>query len=651
MEVDQNIKILLVEDASVMRKMEIRILNQLNFKNIVEAENGCEAIEKLINDKEIQIIISDWAMPEMDGYEMLTKVRENPEYKDIPFIMATGQGDKASVIKALEAGANCLITKPFAPDELKLKIKEAFGYKTEPVQKKAIPSEISIDGKVKLKIAHIQITDHLPLGIMKHMLQTGMKTSRHFNLETICMPGWNPVQKSIEEKSVDAAFILAPLAMDLFNYDVPIKLVMFCHKNGSIFVRSKKEVYRKPYEMYFKHKTIFIPHKLSIHNMLAHMYLSRMGLKPGVAGKDAVNVLFDVVPPIEMPNFLKDNVDSRGFIVAEPIGSKAIAAGIAEKHILSSEIWNNHPCCVAVFRDEFIAKYPDAVQEFSGLLMDAGQFIAKEPEQSAEIGVEFLDPEKKIGLKKELLKTILTDPMGISTDNLFPDISQLEKMQLYMSTKMDIGTIVDINSFVDLRFAEQALREDPSRCINTDEVDEQRAIDKSSETDLVPMNKFDTSEEIVTREGKYLTFGLAEERYGINILDIREIIQMMHVRPLPKMPDFVKGVINLRKKIIPIIDMRQKFNMESVKYTDKTCIIIVEISALTGSALMGIIVDTVFDVAVVDDKEVQDAPEFEQLTNIDYIAGIAVKKDYIITLLDIDRVFNNQEKSAMAIAS
>ena len=81
--------------------------------------------------------------------------------------------------------------------------------------------------------------------------------------------------------------------------------------------------------------------------------------------------------------------------MAEPISSKAISAGIAEKHILASEIWNNHPCCVAVFRDEFIAKYPDAVQEFSGLLMDAVQFIAKEPEQSAEIGAGFLDPEKK----------------------------------------------------------------------------------------------------------------------------------------------------------------------------------------------------------------------------------------------------------------
>ena len=93
---------------------------------------------------------------------------------------------------------------------------------------------------------------------------------------------------------------------------------------------------------------------MSIHNMLSHMYFSQMGLKPGMPGKEAVNVLFDIVPPIKMHEFLGDNVESCGFMVAEPIGSRAIAAGIADRQFLSSEIWDNHPCCVAVFRDEFI---------------------------------------------------------------------------------------------------------------------------------------------------------------------------------------------------------------------------------------------------------------------------------------------------------
>ncbi len=645
MKVDLNTKILLVEDASTMRRMEVRILNQLGFKNIVEASDGNDALKKLKNDKEIKIIISDWSMPDLDGYELLIKIREKAEYKELPFIMATGHGDKSSVAKVFEAGANCVITKPFSPDELKIKINEAFGHKLESVKKVDKELEIDKEGRVKLKIAHIQITDHLTLGVMQHMIKTGQKTPKHLNIETVCMGGWNPVQSAIEEGSVDAAYILAPLAMDLFNYNVPVKLIMFCHKNGSIFVRSKAEQYRKPYQMFFKHKTIFIPHKLSIHNMLAHMYLTHMGLKPGSAGKESVNVLFDIVPPVAMPAFLKENSDSRGFIVAEPIGSKAIAAGIAEKQLLSSEIWNDHPCCVAVFRDEFIDKYPDAVQEFSGMLMDAGQFITKNPDQSAKIAVDFLDPEKKLGLTEDLLKTVLTDPMGISTDNLFPDISQLDRMQQYMSKEMNIGGITDLESFVDLRFAEQALKEDPSRKSNKYDNDEQKRAGVSK------INDFSLTKSVALRTGKYLTFGLAEERYGIGILDVKEIIEMADIRPLPRMPDFIKGVINLRGKVIPIIEMRQKFGMEFVEYTDRTCIIVVEISALKGSAYMGIVVDKVFDVAIVTEDEIQDTPDFGNSVNIDYITGIAKKKNYVIILLDIDQILNKQEKSDMAIAS
>ncbi len=647
MKVDLNTKILLVEDASTMRRMEIRILNQLGFKNIVEASDGNEALEKLEKDKEIKVVISDWAMPNMDGYELLIKIRGKSEYREIPFIMATGHGDKSSTEKVLGAGANCVITKPFSPDELKLKINEAFGYKHESVQKTGEEPETDRHGRVKLKIAHIQITDHLTLGVMKHMIKTGQKTLKLANIETICMSGWNPVQNAIEDGSIDAAFILAPLAMDLFNYNVPIKLVMFCHKNGSIFVRSRSESYRKPYEMFFKHKTIFIPHKLSVHNMLAHMYLTHMGLKPGSAGKEAVNVLFDVVSPIAMPAFLKENSDSRGFIVAEPIGSKAISAGIAEKQLLSSEIWDDHPCCVVVFRDEFIEKYPEVVQEFSGMLMDAGQFIEKNPDESSKIAVDFLDPYKKLGLAEDLLKKVLTDPMGIRTDNLFPDISQLDKMQQYMSKKMGVGGIADLESFVDLRFAEQALKEDPSRKSNREEGEKQRRagvhIDK--------FNDFDLKKSSALKTGKYLTFGLAEERYGVGILDVKEVVGMSDIRALPRMPDFIKGVINLREKVIPIIEIRQKFGMGSVAYTDRTCIIIVEVSALKGSTYMGIVVDKIFDVAVVAESELQDTPDFGPSVNIDYIIGIAKKKDFVIILLDIDQILNEKEKSGMAMAS
>ena len=101
--------------------------------------------------------------------------------------------------------------------------------------------------------------------------------------------------------------------------------------------------------------------------------------------------------------------------------------------------------------------------------------------------------------------------------------------------------------------------------------------------------------DMAKREGKYLTFFLANEEYGIGILKVKEIIGMMSITPIPRTPDFVKGVINLRGKVIPVIDLRLRFEMESVDYTERTCIIVVEIAATGGTVLVGIVVNSKFD--------------------------------------------------------
>ena len=313
MALDPQMKILLVEDAGTMRKMEARILGQVGFTNIVEAVDGNDAMDKLGAEGDIALVISDWSMPNCDGYQLLQWMRGQEAFKNLPFLMATGHGDKAYVAKAKEAGANGVVAKPFTPDELKVLIEEAFGLKQAAAPKKEEGPRISAEGKVHLKMAHIQITDHLALGVLKHQVASGQKAPKHFSLDTLCMPGWNPVQTALENGEVDGAFILAPMAMDLFSYGVPIKLVLFAHRNGSICVRNKTGKYVKPYQQFFKHKTFYIPHKMSIHNMLAHMYFTQMGLRPGVAGKEAVNVLFDVVPPVAMPEFLKENPRSQRF--------------------------------------------------------------------------------------------------------------------------------------------------------------------------------------------------------------------------------------------------------------------------------------------------------------------------------------------------
>ena len=284
MAVDKNIKILLVEDAGVMRKMEIKTLNSLDFNNVSEAENGKDAIELLIKNPAFELIISDWNMPVKDGFELLNWVRSNENTRNIPFLMATGRGEKKEVEKATEAGVSSFISKPFNKDELFEKINEAFGVKSEVQEQKPLTQQtrISSSGKVRIKAVHIQITDHLTLGILKNLIRKNEVTPKHFELETECMPSWNTVAKALENKTADAAFILAPLAMDLYNYGVPLRLILFAHKNGSICVKNKTGDDVSGPE-FFKNKSFYIPHTMSIHNMLGHIYFNNIGLKSPVS--------------------------------------------------------------------------------------------------------------------------------------------------------------------------------------------------------------------------------------------------------------------------------------------------------------------------------------------------------------------------------
>lgn len=637
MAIDNNIRILLVEDADTMRKMETKILSQVGFHNIVEAVDGRDAVEKLEGGEEIDLVISDWSMPNMDGLELLQWLRGREKFKDMPFLMATGHGDKEYVAKAIEGGANGVVAKPFTPEELKGCIEQAFGQEKEKAPKAAEGPRVSGEGKLSLKMAHIQITDHLALGVLKHRIDQGIEKPAHFSLETHCMGSWNPVQGALENAEVDGAFILAPTAMDLFSYNVPLKLVLFAHRNGSICVRNSQNKYVKPYQQFFKHKTFYIPHKMSIHNMLAHMYFTQMGLRPGVAGDEAVNVLFDVTPPVAMPKFLNDNPEASGFLVAEPIGSRAIARGIAAKQFLSSEIWDQHPCCAVVFREEIIDQYPQAVQEFTEMVVAAGRSIKDDIEKSARIAADFLDPDKTLGLEPALLKNVLSDPEGITYDDLYPVKDDLEVIQDYMVHKMEIGRTIDLDTFIDTRFADKACHRQSKEQARPEKADDDK---KSS---AMKLDRFREKQDLASREGKYLVFSLGNERYGIGILDVKEIIGLMEIHELPHMPAFFKGVINLRDRVIPVMDLRLKFGLEEAAYSERTCIIIVEVSGRRGSTLTGIIVDSVSEVVNVKNEQVEDAPSFGSGVDQSMILGMAKLKEGVTILLDIDHLVHTQD--------
>jgi len=141
------------------------------------------------------------------------------------------------------------------------------------------------------------------------------------------------------------------------------------------------------------------------------------------------------------------------------------------------------------------------------------------------------------------------------------------------------------------------------------------------------------------KAGKYLTFALAEEEYGLEILKVREIIQMMDITAVPRTPPYVKGVINLRGKVIPVVDLRLKVGMPEAERTDQTCIIVVDI----GAVETGIIVDRVSEVLDIAAEDIEDAPSFGAGVNTDFILGMGKTEEKVTMLLDISKLLSHED--------
>lgn len=143
---------------------------------------------------------------------------------------------------------------------------------------------------------------------------------------------------------------------------------------------------------------------------------------------------------------------------------------------------------------------------------------------------------------------------------------------------------------------------------------------------------------MLDKEGKYLTFALANEEYGLEILKVREIIGYIDVTALPQTPHHVKGVINLRGQVIPVVDLRAKFGMETTDVTERTCIIVVEITLGGRKLSTGIVVDRVQEVLDIEGHNIEEPPQFGGSVNTDFILGMGKVGDSVKILLDIDRV-------------
>jgi purine-binding chemotaxis protein CheW len=156
----------------------------------------------------------------------------------------------------------------------------------------------------------------------------------------------------------------------------------------------------------------------------------------------------------------------------------------------------------------------------------------------------------------------------------------------------------------------------------------------------VTTQKGQSNRVLMEKEGKYLTFALANEEYGLEILKVREIIGYMEITAAPQTPEHVKGVINLRGQVIPVIELRAKFGMETTDVTEETCIIVVETSQGDRKFSTGIVVDRVQEVLDIDGENIEEAPQFGSSVNTDFILGMGKIGDSVKILLDIDEVLS-----------
>ena len=150
------------------------------------------------------------------------------------------------------------------------------------------------------------------------------------------------------------------------------------------------------------------------------------------------------------------------------------------------------------------------------------------------------------------------------------------------------------------------------------------------------------------QEGKYLTFSLGGEVYGLAILKVQEIIGIMTVTRVPRTPEFVRGVINLRGKVIPVVDLRLKFGLDSTEDTERTCIIVVQVSNEDTSVTMGVIVDEVSEVLDINASQIEEAPEFGGQVDTEFIMGMGKVEKKVIMLLDVDEVLTGGEIEAVS---
>lgn len=244
-----------------------------------------------------------------------------------------------------------------------------------------------------------------------------------------------------------------------------------------------------------------------------------------------------------------------------------------------------------------------------------------------------------MGLKVQVLKNVLTEAKGIKTRDLFPVIEDLHTIQRYLHDNIGIGSLIDLERFVDTRFAKVAYQ-NKAVAMHASPLQETAQIATEILQRGVVGETTGSEKAKLDRVGKYLSFRLAKEEFGIDILKVREIIGMMNIRKIPQTPEFIKGVINLRGKVIPVLDLRSRFGMEERDQSDRNCIVILGFGSSENALTVGVTVDSVSQVMDIKATDIQDPPFFGQNVDMHHLLGLSPVENRVRMLLDIDHVID-----------
>jgi purine-binding chemotaxis protein CheW len=155
----------------------------------------------------------------------------------------------------------------------------------------------------------------------------------------------------------------------------------------------------------------------------------------------------------------------------------------------------------------------------------------------------------------------------------------------------------------------------------------------------------------ITETVQYLTFQLDEEVFALDVAKVREILEYNSVTKVPQTPEFMRGVINLRGSVVPVIDMRLKFGMSATEQTVNTCIIVVEVNMEGETSVLGALADSVQEVVEMEPEQIEPAPHIGTRLNTNFIKGMGKHEGDFVMILDIDKVFSEGEIAAVALSS